>query len=123
MPERIQLRRSKGWRTPCGAVDVSQPSKWENPWWISECHQTHTPGQHWHVYHRQEPLGGIAYPTQRAARLRAVTCFRNWMLLYSDHIAECRVELGGHDLACWCTPGQWCHADVLLELANKVAES
>lgn len=28
-------------------------------------------------------------------------------------------ELRGKDLACWCKPGAACHADVLLELANK----
>ena len=27
-------------------------------------------------------------------------------------------DLAGKDLACWCTLGQPCHADVLLELAN-----
>ena len=27
-------------------------------------------------------------------------------------------ELRGKNLACWCEPGQPCHADVLLELAN-----
>lgn len=26
--------------------------------------------------------------------------------------------LRGKDLACWCSPGAPCHADVLLELAN-----
>jgi len=28
-------------------------------------------------------------------------------------------ELRGKDLACWCRPGEPCHADVLLELANR----
>jgi hypothetical protein len=27
--------------------------------------------------------------------------------------------LRGKDLACWCGPDQECHADVLLELANR----
>jgi len=27
-------------------------------------------------------------------------------------------SLRGKDLACWCAPGEECHADVLLELAN-----
>ncbi len=26
--------------------------------------------------------------------------------------------LRGKDLACWCPVGSWCHADVLLDLAN-----
>lgn len=31
MPERIQLRRTKGWRKPEGAIVVARPSKWGNP--------------------------------------------------------------------------------------------
>jgi hypothetical protein len=27
-------------------------------------------------------------------------------------------ELRGKNLACWCNPGDPCHADVLLEIAN-----
>lgn len=26
--------------------------------------------------------------------------------------------LRGRDLACWCKPGEPCHADVLIEIAN-----
>lgn len=28
-------------------------------------------------------------------------------------------ELRGKNLACWCKPGEPCHADVLLEIANR----
>ena len=31
MPERIQLRRTRGWRLPAGAVSVARPTKWGNP--------------------------------------------------------------------------------------------
>lgn len=31
MPERVQLRRVKGYRKPEGAVTVARPSKWGNP--------------------------------------------------------------------------------------------
>lgn len=30
-PRRIQLRRTKGWRKPEGAIVVARPSKWGNP--------------------------------------------------------------------------------------------
>jgi len=30
-----------------------------------------------------------------------------------------RAELRGKNLACWCPIGEPCHADVLLEIANK----
>ena len=32
-------------------------------------------------------------------------------------------ELRGKDLACWCPLDQPCHADVLLEIANKALDS
>jgi hypothetical protein len=28
-------------------------------------------------------------------------------------------SLRGKDLGCWCKPGEACHADVLIEIANK----
>ena len=31
MAERIQRRRTKGWRMPPGAVNVTRPSDWGNP--------------------------------------------------------------------------------------------
>lgn len=32
--------------------------------------------------------------------------------------ADIRRDLAGHDLVCWCSPFDACHADVLLEIAN-----
>ena len=32
---------------------------------------------------------------------------------------DARQALAGRDLACWCPPGDACHADVLLEVANN----
>ena len=31
MPQRIQLRRTAGWRKPPGAVVVARPTRWGNP--------------------------------------------------------------------------------------------
>lgn len=42
---------------------------------------------------------------------------RNDLLAFQ--IADVRAELAGHDLACWCPLDQPCHADVLLEVANR----
>jgi hypothetical protein len=38
-----------------------------------------------------------------------------WLRVTVDDV---RRELAGRGLACWCKPGQPCHADVLLEVAN-----
>jgi hypothetical protein len=34
-------------------------------------------------------------------------------------IDQIRAELRGRNLGCWCPPGQPCHADVLLRVANS----
>lgn len=47
----------------------------------------------------------LAYPSARGHFLKVT-------------VEDIRTELAGRDLACWCPPGQPCHADVLLELAN-----
>lgn len=104
MPQRIQLRRTKGWRKPDGAVVVARPSAWGNPFKVDE------PG----------------IPTAA----EAVRRFREWLLPYRHgdgleaylvseaNLLAVQAELRGRDLACWCPLDQPCHADVLLELAN-----
>lgn len=43
-----------------------------------------------------------------------------WRKRIGGHPLEvARAELRGKDLCCWCNPNQICHADVLLELANR----
>jgi hypothetical protein len=89
MPVRIQLSRRKGWRLPPNTVAVARPGKWGNPFKIGE------PG----------------IPDAAAA----VAAFREFAGPRRDDI---RRELRGKNLACWCRPGEPCHGDVLLEIAN-----
>jgi len=35
-PQRMQMRRTKGWRRPPGAVYVGRPTKWGNPFSVAE---------------------------------------------------------------------------------------
>jgi hypothetical protein len=116
MPERIQLRRQRGWRKPEGAVVVSRPSRWGNPY----------------------KVGAEGVPD----RATAVDLFRMFLQLRAIHpalpsvelapgtgipdypdAAAIRAELGGRDLACWCPlPAEGepdvCHGAVLLALAS-----
>jgi hypothetical protein len=106
-PRRIQRRRTKGWQMPEGAVYVGRPSRWANPWREGETAWTVLPG------------GRIdKTPRPPLTREQAVESFRNSWTSHLDWTAMVRSELAGRDLACWCPPGQPCHADVLLELAN-----
>ena len=113
-PKRIQLRRTKGWRKPEGAVVVARPSRWGNPFRVADCIEA-----------------GFAYGEDDARQI-CVAAFRAWLTgnrwadgsgpaadkRHADYLASIP-ELRGHDLACWCPPDAPCHADVLLELANR----
>lgn len=115
MPERIQLRRTKGWRKPEGAVVVTRgPGRvFGNPFTIADAREAGWRG------------------TDAELRAHVVRCFRQWLRgsdrWWQGKEADARraailaglPELRGRDLCCWCPPGQPCHADVLLEMANQ----
>lgn len=103
MPERIQLSRAKGWRMPPGAVKVDRSTRWGNPWRVGEAHV---------------PDAAEAVRMFRV-RLDGLLAGRAHPDSYMGRIAADVGQLRGRDLACWCRPGEPCHADVLLELANR----
>ncbi|WP_280502045.1 DUF4326 domain-containing protein [Nocardia farcinica] len=49
----------------------------------------------------------------------AVELFRWYVESKPEVIALIRRELAGQDLGCWCPLDSPCHADVLLDLANR----
>lgn len=102
MPQRIQRKRTKGWRMPEDAVYVGSPTIYANP-------HRHLRGMQLAVdmYQRDLARGALGWPGIN----RPLTC---------DLI---RSELAGRNLACWCPLGQPCHADLLLEIANGVADA
>lgn len=102
MPVRIQRKRTKGWRMPEGAVYVGRPTKWGNPYKIGATHAGIDPP------HR--PIILNAAMAVELFRLRECQPSRS---------AEMARELRGRDLACFCPLDQPCHADVLIELANR----
>lgn len=103
-PERIQRKRVKGWRMPEGAVYVGRPSKWGNPWPVDRV------------------IFGVpgGWPLLGMTPALAVELYRTWVTqMRNDRRSAFLDELKGKDLACWCPLDQPCHADVLLELANR----
>lgn len=90
---------------PDGAVSVTRPGRWGNPFVVSE---NHRPGV---------KVGGwyIAVPTTEDA----VECYREWLNQNPDVLAAVISELRGKDLACFCKLDAPCHADILLEIANE----
>lgn len=95
-PQRIQRKRTKGWRLPPNTVCVTRPGKWGNPF---------------RVGHLSE-YGDV--PDAETA----VAFHRAWIDKGLQRVEIVR-ELRGKNLACYCPLGTPCHADTLLELANK----
>ena len=94
-PRRIQLSRVKGWRMPPNTVKVDRSTMWGN--------------------HAAASLGIKDHAL-------AVECFKTWI----DETASlawkgrAKIDLRGKNLACWCALGAPSHADVLLEIANRI---
>lgn len=95
-PRRIQRKRTKGWRMPEGAVYVGRPTKWGNPYPMPSFEPHHMAVDRYRYWLRGTLRNGILPPQ-------------------SIEITQLR----GKDLACWCPLDQPCHADVVLELANR----
>lgn len=116
LPQRVQLRRTKGWRMPPNTVRVCRPSVFGNPWRVSD------------ILAADREAGRPPSPQQ--AQAAAVGSYRAWLTgddfgesypaSIGDREALLRAlpALRGKHLACWCSLDHACHADVLLELAN-----
>ena len=104
-PERIQLRRTKGWRLPPNTVKVDRSTIWGNPFRV---------GERFYVDGRIGP--GEWFDGSPEGVVKA---FREWTTQHVDYWASITRVLRGKNLACWCKPGAACHADVLLEIANR----
>jgi len=81
------------YKIPRNAVRVDRTTKWGNPYKLGK---------------------GIT-------RQKVLKKYRRW-ITNNDELMCCLDELRGKDLCCWCAP-KACHADILLELANKGVKS
>jgi hypothetical protein len=112
-PQRIQLKRTKGWRKPADAIVVSRPSKWGNPFRVG-APSAYWMGPGWGSPFRPDPI-----PLMDADQITEI--YRNMVTTNNGPFSREEVveQLRGRDLACWCPLDQPCHADVLLEVANS----
>ena len=118
-PQRIQRKRTKGWRMPEGAVYVGRPTRWGNPFIVHAAEILMHPGtgRSWWC---PEGARGVAADMYRNS-IRRDSALGFYYLevegMEARHMPL--TPLAGHDLACWCPLDQPCHADVLLEVANR----
>lgn len=127
-PRRIQRQRTKGWRIPEGAVYVGRPSRWGNPFGLLSpvVASLTLPGYddprrvacglyRWWLQDGQPDVVGLEL-TQGTV---GGTAWRIGVGVVDLPARPDLAPLRGRDLACWCPLDQPCHADVLLELANR----
>ncbi|WP_425065571.1 DUF4326 domain-containing protein [Reyranella sp.] len=137
-PHRIQLSRAKGWRMPANAVKVDRTTRWGNPFDFRRaeyCWAALSLGCRGDAAGRQEASvrafrGWIDPPHGRQTLSMTeqpkmvgpggeVPLGPPITAGASPSREEIRKALRGKNLACWCKPGSPCHADVLLEIANR----
>ena len=138
MSERIQRKRTKGYRMPEGAIYVGRITRWGNPFQVTG---SSVIGRPWFTVTAHPLTAGVQPPqrfgdevlyTSHSRRADAVAHSVELFLSYcavrrrddAEAFTAWLAPLRGHDLACWCPLEDKdgnrmpCHADVLLELAN-----
>ncbi len=85
-------------KIPPDAVYVGRPTKWGNPFKLND------------------PMLPVGLSMLGKPKL-VINEYRGWIIKQPELMVALK-ELKGKDLVCWCTPLP-CHADILLELANK----
>lgn len=92
MPKRVQVTwRKPGGKKPPNTIYEGRPGKYGNP-----------------------------YPVQEYGREECLKLFEEYLRNRLDAEPDLLKPLMGKDLACWCKPHEACHADILLEYANKI---
>jgi hypothetical protein len=91
----------RGWRKPEGAVMITRPARWSNPYKI-------------------RPYG--PYTRDEAIDLFEADLLAGRLVTGAGRdpvgVADLRRALAGKDLVCVCAPDERCHGDVLLRWAN-----
>lgn len=109
-PQRIQRKRTKGFNLQqvskasngLDCVYVGRPTKFGNPYKVGS--------PFFNIFTKKTGIFSID---------ETVDCFEFWLkgkLAFAPNFLD---ELRGKNLACFCPLDSCCHADVLLEYANK----
>jgi hypothetical protein len=102
VPERIQLRRTQGWRMPPNTIKVDRTTRWGNPMQVRPGYSATRAVQDYVLWLEGRLVGSTAASAKAP-----------------PSVEEIRRHLRGKNLACWCAPGQPCHVEILLKIANE----
>lgn len=116
MPERVQIRRDRPWQDPENpAIIVDRRTIFGNPFKVG-------------IRRNVRTIDGARHEVIPTTVAETVDLYRTWITGLTEipgtqrpGLTEVVAGLRGSNLACWCPPDRPCHADVLLELANRVA--
>ncbi|MER7331622.1 MULTISPECIES: DUF4326 domain-containing protein [unclassified Micromonospora] len=110
-PQRIQRKRTKGWKKPANTVIVDRTSRWGNPFRVADC------------------LDAMLAETDADARKVCVEAYDRWLdgePEYASVEPERRAwilanldQLTGRNVACPCAPDELCHGDTLIRRACR----
>ena len=114
--ERVQLKRTKGWRMPPDTVKVDRSTIYGNPFTMEK---------------RERAEAVALFGEWLTSATWAAECEEKYPPLLTKHLCDRRTallaalpKLRGKNLACWCPlplegEEDVCHAAVLLQLANQ----
>lgn len=127
MPIRIQLSRKKGWKMPPNTRKVDRSTIFGNPsaCWMHGCknnpcgccsydHEPYCCLEQFREYVMSGIEGRASYGGTFNVMLDAGAGYPR-----RNELIRRLPELRGKNLACWCALDRPCHADILLELANR----
>ena len=109
-PQRIQRKRTKGWRMPDNTVYVGRPTKFGNPVRVFEDEDGS-----FSVINSKDKRQIYGVETYLLAMRY---CLQEYLLYLENNKIDAS-SLRGKNLACWCSLDKPCHADILLRLANE----
>jgi len=107
---RVQRKRTKGFKLTENTKCVNRGTKWGNPFKVL------FEDGYWRVKDKDGNYWGILYTEKEGASEKAVERYSGWV---DGQIGLKKLdlnELKGKNLACFCSLSAPCHADYLLEL-------
>ena len=112
MGERIQRRRTKGWKMPANAIYIGRPTVFGNPF----------PGKGQLMSRRDCLMLYRLFLRRRWKDLERLgvdpVVILNLALLHKK-LTDNLPKLRGKDLCCWCPLDKNCHGDILLKLLES----
>ena len=113
-PQRIQRRRTKGWRMPPDTIIVDRRTIWGNPF--------NSGDRAADVAAYERGVSTWPVPHENLATWQEAGGSTAMLFVLASRLAVVLYPLHGMNLACWCRPADPCHADVLLRIVREAFE-